>query len=192
VTAFDPIEIALIVTRVLDDLGIPCTVGGSIAASFAGEPRASIDIDVVAALDEARIADFVSSLGDEFYADADALRRAVRDRSHANLVHQRSQLKIDIFIAGSTPLDEQQLRRRLAVDLGDGRILHIHPPEDILLQKLRWFKEGREVSDRQWRDVLGIIRTQRDRLDRTYLAQHAPVLEVEHLLARALTDAIDG
>ena len=187
---FDPIEVALTVTRILENLDVPNTIGGSIAASFAGEPRASIDIDIVAALDDERVAHFVSSLGDEFYADEDALRRAVRDKSRANLVHQPTQLKVDIFIAGGTPRDEQQLRRRMAVDLGGSRILHIHPPEDILLQKLRWFKDGREVSDRQWRDILGIVRTQGNRLDRTYLEGNAPVLGVEHLLARALAEGM--
>ena len=165
---------------------------GPSPASFAGEPRASIDIDVVAALDEERIGPFVASLGDAFYADEDALRRAVRNKSRANLVHQPTQLKVDVFVAGGTPLDDQQLRRRMAVDLGNSRVLHIHPPEDILLQKLRWFKDGREVSDRQWRDVLGIIRTQGERLDRAYLTENAPVLEVDRLLVRALIEAGGG
>lgn len=92
---------------------------------------------------------------------------------------------MDLFVAGGTPLDFRQLARRLDVDLG-GRRLHVHPPEDILLQKLRWFRLGGEVSDRQWRDILGIVRVQGARLDVAYLREHAPTLGVADLLERAL------
>ena len=95
-------------------------------------------------------------------------------------------LKVDLFVAGGTPLDAQQLARRQRVTLSDGRDLHVHPPEDILLQKLRWFRLGGEVSDRQWRDVLAIVRVQGDRLDRVYLRQNAPALAVADLLELAL------
>jgi hypothetical protein len=96
----------------------------------------------------------------------------VQTKTAANLVHHASGLNVDVFVAGGTPLDAMQLERRLTVDLGDARILHIHPPEDILLQKLRRYQMGREVSDRQWRDVLGIVRTQSSRLD-THGLSHA-------------------
>ena len=70
--------------------------------------------------------------------------------------------------------------------IGPGRALRVHPPEDILLQKLRWYRRGGKVSDRQWRDILGIVRVQRTRLDRSYLDANAPLLNVADLLACAL------
>lgn len=184
----DPIAVAIRVVGALEQLGVQSTVGGSIAASFAGEPRSTIDIDIVASLDEAHVASVVAALRDEFYIDDIALRRAVRQRGSTNLVHHDSQIKVDIFVAGGTPLDQQQLARRLVVDLGDGRQLPVHPPEDILLQKLRWYRLGGQVSDRQWRDVVGIVRTQGMRLDRAYLESAAHTLGVSDLLATALAD----
>lgn len=188
---FDPIAIALQVAREFDALGIAYTIGGSIAGSFAGEPRSTLDIDIVAAVLETHVPLIIAALEHDFYVDRAALQRAVRERTSANLIHQPSQLKVDVFVAGGTPLDEQQLKRRQAVDVGGGQTLYLHPPEDILLQKLRWFRKGGEVSDRQWRDILGIVRVQGDRLDRAYLSTSAPMIDVLDLLDRALREASD-
>jgi hypothetical protein len=185
----DPIETALLVARHLDAMGIVHTIGGSIASSFAGEPRSTVDIDFVVALEERHAEALVAALSAEFYVDPDALRRAIRTRSSTNLIHQATQLKVDLFVAGGTPLDARQLARRLSVDLGDGRCLFVHPPEDILLQKLRWYRRGGEVSDRQWRDVAAIVRVQGRRLDREYLRDGAGILGVSDLLERALREA---
>jgi hypothetical protein len=183
----DPIDVAVLVSRELEALGIPHTVGGSLASSFAGEPRSTVDIDIVAALDSSHVDALRHRLSSAFYVDDEALHRAIRMRSSANLIHHATQLKVDLFIAGGTPLDERQIARRLRVDLGGGRVLYIHPPEDILLQKLRWYAQAGQLSDRQWRDILGIVRVQGPRLDRRYLDEGARILGVSDLLERALT-----
>jgi hypothetical protein len=184
----DPLDVAWRVSRILADLGIVHTIGGSLAAAFAGEPRSTIDIDVVAAIDEFHVAPLTSALSDAFYVDDTALRRAVRERTSTNLIHQSTQLKVDLFVAGGTALDTQQLARRRTVDVGGGRLLPVHPPEDILLQKLRWYQLGGRASDRQWRDIQGIIRVQGARLDRAYLWKHAPALGIEEVLSHALSE----
>jgi hypothetical protein len=184
----DPLTIAWGVSQTLEAIGVVHTIGGSLAASFAGEPRATIDIDVVAAIEEFHVAPLVAALSDDFYLDETSLRRAIRERSSTNLIHHATQLKVDLFVAGGTPLDTEQLARRQAVDVGGGRVLPIHPPEDILLQKLRWYQRGGQTSDRQWRDIQGIIRVQGPRLDRQYLREHAPVLGIETLLSEALNE----
>ncbi len=183
----DPVAIAAAVTDVLDALGVPHTIGGSLAGSFAGEPRSTVDIDIVAAIGEEHIVGLMAALASRFYVDEDAVRRAVRNRASVNLIDQTTQFKVALFVAGGTALDLQQIERRQAVEVG-GRTLHIHPPEDILLQKLRWFKIGGEVSDRQWRDIRAIVRVQATALDRVYLRANAPVLDVADLLDRALNE----
>jgi hypothetical protein len=190
--ADDHIVVALRVGAILDAIGVRHTIGGSIAASFAGEPRSTVDIDFVVALAHDDVEPFVAGLGSEFYVVEAALHRAIDSFGSANVIHQASNLKVDLFIAGGTPLDDQQLARRRRVEVRPGQVIYVHPPEDILLQKLRWYRKGGGVSDRQWRDVLAIVRTQGERLDGEYLRANAPVLGVLDDLQRALDEQHEG
>lgn len=186
--AVDPIAVALQVTRVLDQLGVIHTIGGSIASSIAGEPRSTIDVDIVAAVTAGHVDELARRLEPEFYLNADAIRRAIATASAVNLIHQETSIKIDLFVAGGTALDAQQLARRVRVAVG-GRVIYVHPPEDILLQKLRWFRLSGETSQRQWRDAVGIVPVQGDHLDRAYVRRYARALDVEALVERILSSA---
>ena len=188
---FEPFQVALAVARALDECGVRYVVGGSVASSLSGEPRSTLDVDLVVAMRAGDVEPLVAALGDDFHADAEAVHRAVRRRSSVNVFHHATSTKVDLFVLGGSPLDEQAMSRRVRVQVAadPDRFLYVYTPEDILLQKLRWYRLGGEVSDRQWRDVLGIIAVQDRALDDAYLQSGAVLLAVTDLLDRALQEA---
>lgn len=185
-------EITLLVVAVLEELQIDYVIGGSLASSAYGSYRATLDSDLVADLGQEDIADLVGRLESDFYVSTDAAIDAVRRRSSFNLIHLQTSYKVDIFVAKQRAFDQNQIRRGLRRILGSDppRTAIFSSAEDIILAKLEWYRLGDEVSDRQWNDVLGILRVQGDRLDRTYLREMAFDLGIQDLLERAESEAI--
>ncbi len=132
----------------------------------------------------------ISQLKPEYYIDADTVKDAIRHSSSFNAVHLATMLKVDVFILKALPFEQEEFRRMRQETLVEGvRPFYVASPEDTILHKLTWYKMGGEVSDRQWNDILGVLKVQGTNLEMDYLQQWAKVLEVSNLLMRALEDA---
>jgi len=182
-----PIDVTLFVTRIFEELDISYAIGGSLASAAHGTARATMDVDILANLDQQHVDELIKKLEAEFYADETMIRDAVARRASFNLLHLETMFKVDIFVTKARPFDIAQLRRRQRLQIGDtaGQSAYVTSAEDIILAKLEWYRKGHQVSDRQWRDVLGVINVQQDRLDWAYLQDMARTLDVEDLLTRA-------
>jgi hypothetical protein len=182
-----PIQLASIVAAILDDLDIPYVVGGAVASTILGEPRSTEDLDVVADITLDRVPALIARLKPDFYVPDGLVEQAVRRRTSFNVIHQPSVRKVDIFVMKGDDLGCEEMARRRLLRISDEPVvdLWVATPEDTVLQKLLWYRKGGEVSDRQWRDVLGVLKVQGDRLDLAYLRRWVAALHLEDLWQRA-------
>ena len=150
-----------------------------------------MDSDIVADFREEHIAPFVAALKAVFYVDDEMIRDAIRAHRSFNVIHLQSLFKVDIFVAKDREFDRLQIARRSAYLLSTERnqSAYVASAEDTILAKLEWYRMGDEVSDRQWKDILGVIKVQADKLDMEYLQRGANLLKVADLLERALNAA---
>lgn len=179
------------IAEAFEQLGVRYYLGGSVASSAHGIARASLDADVVALLEPSHVDALVTRLAGEYYIPEQRLRAAVATRSSCNFIHLATMFKIDLFVPQGRPFDEHAASRAKNQSLGDAPESGSFPvasAEDTVLAKLEWFRKGGETSERQWWDIVGVLRVNPD-IDRDYLERWAASLAVGDLLARALADA---
>jgi hypothetical protein len=185
-----PLGLVAEVAQLLDDLEIPYAVGGSLASSLVGEPRSTVDADIAVRVAPDREAELLERAAAASYVPLTGAREAIRAHTSFNLVDTERGLKVDLFVLGDGLLDRMQIERRIRVAIpGLTREIWITSPEDQVLRKLEWYRDGGSVSDRQWRDVVAILRTRSGALDTRYLTATARAVGLAVLLAEALRQA---
>ncbi len=190
----EPIRITQLIAKVFDRLQIPYLIGGSLASSLHGIPRATQDVDMIAGLKSQHVTTLVKALETAFYIDPNMIHEAIQHGSSFNVIHLDSMFKIDIFVLQDDPSSRAEMSRRELYKFSDEseQGLFLATAEDIIIRKLYWFQLGGGSSERQWNDVLGVLQVQKDKLDYSYLQQGARKMGVETLLKQAVEDASDS
>jgi hypothetical protein len=182
-------QILALVAKRLEEKKIPYYIGGAVASIIHGEERFTKDADIVIRILPFHIPQFVKTFEVDFVVSADAIQDALTRRYAFNIIHIETAFKIDFYpITDEDEMEIAAFARRRLVDIGSGK-LWMASPEDVILAKLRWFRKGGEVSEKQWRDVLGVLKVQGENLDFTYLEQQAGRFGLADLLQRARDDA---
>ncbi len=180
------------VIGILEAHAIPYHIGGSVASSLHGLFRTTAAIDIVADIRPEQ----AQSLAERFqtigYADEDMIAEAIRHRSSFNVIHDATGIKIDVFLLKRIPYDLQAFQRAdplVISESEDANAYFVAAPEDTILSKLRWYRMGGEQSERQWLDILGVLKVQQQALDYDYLRHWATDLAVLDLLERAIDES---
>lgn len=187
----DTLRVALAAAAVLDELGVRWFLGGSLASSVHGIPRATFDADILADLRPHHVRPLIAKLGSDWYADETAIRDAVSNRASFNLIHFATAMKVDVFLPKVRRFDDGEFGRSQRMPVAEGSSVEapVCCAEDIAVAKLEWFRLGGEVSEKQWNDVLGVLRLNRGKLDLKLLQASAEEVGVSDLLRKALQAA---
>lgn len=173
------------VIKVFERLGILYYIGGSIASSAWGVARATMDVDMVSELKKEHVYPLTEMLKSEYYIDEDMILDAIKKKSSFNIIHLETMFKIDIFLKKSNLYNEEAFKRKRKENLDEERgdaEFFISSSEDIILNKLDWFRMGGEIAERQWNDILGVMKVQGKMLDHEYLYKWAEELGVKEAI----------
>jgi hypothetical protein len=164
------VELFLLFVRPLQLAGIRYIVTGSVASIFYGEPRLTLDVDLVVFLNDkdiARLAEIFPS--SDFYLPppeiiAAEARREMR--GHFNILHLPTGFKADLYMTGRDELEAWAFRFQRRVQFA-GETVAMAPPEYVIVRKLEYYREG--GSEKHLRDLRSMLAVSGEQLDQAAL-----------------------
>jgi len=142
-------------------------VTGSVASSAYGTPRSTADLDIVIAATKSQLTTFMRAFpADCYYADEQQAMRALAKHSQFNIIDFATGWKLDFIIAADSDYSRSALSRRRRIQI-EGVSIYVSAPEDVVIAKLQWAKQG--GSERQIQDVTGILKILGKQLDFAYI-----------------------
>jgi hypothetical protein len=163
----------------LEKLDIPYMIGGSVAAIAYGEPRMTLDMDVVIDLILDKVESFAASFGQEYYVDINSIKEAIGSRGHFNVIQSEAGVKVDFYLLGNDEYSQEEFKRRRRESFDENRVAMFSSPEDIILKKLEWYKMGE--SQKHIDDIKGVLRISGDKLDMPYIEKWALKIGVQDI-----------
>lgn len=181
-------EVISIIARALSEAGIEYAITGSVASGVHGEPTATQDVDIIVQMTEAQARALARALPPRFYRNEDSLAQASRTRGLVNVLDMDTAFKIDLSVVPLTPFHRSVFERRQSIAFESERAkIDVVSPEDIILMKLLWRRDS--MSEKQWRDALGVARVKGARMDWKYLFGQARSLGIEEDLINLRNEA---
>lgn len=164
----------------LNTLGVRYMVVGSVAGMMYGEPRLTLDVDIVLELPLAAAEKLCELFPiEEFYCPPVEVIRVELSRAqrgHFNLIHHDTGSKADMYLGGRDLLHAWAMNHAVKTDV-EGHLVWFAPPEYVIIGKLQYFREGR--SQKHLHDIRGILRVSGDRIDRPWLDARVAELGLE-------------
>jgi len=165
-------------------------VGGSVASSYHGASRSTLDVDLTAQLNESAVTDLCAALSDNYYLNEQSIRSAIRRNSCFNLIHFETSFKVDVFVSDASPYSDESQKRAIIAELDVDPILLVRMAsvEDIIIIKLDWYRLGGEASERQWSDLRTVAMLNVKQLDFEYVGKWAQLKGLTSLFERLLKE----
>jgi hypothetical protein len=187
----DHLAVAVATARIFERTGIAYALGGSVASAFVGEMRTTMDVDFAVEMSRHQVGAFVDAAESEFFVQREAVEESVRLHRLFTLLHRKRGVKVDVHVVPDRPIYRAEIERARWTTIlrATKDEIRVATPEDVILQKLLWFRSGGGVSEHQWRDVLGVFKVRRRALDFGYLRKWAREEDILDLLQRALRES---
>jgi hypothetical protein len=161
-------ELLRYVVEVLEGIGISYFVTGSVATIYYGEPRLTNDIDIVVRMSAEHVAAFCRAFpSPDYYLSVEAIRQAVETHTQFHIIHPASGLQVDVIIADDTPFNRSRFTRASLVQFSPDYEATFASIEDVFIKKMEYYRQG--GSEKNLRDIAGVIKVSGDRLDRDHI-----------------------